>query len=72
MCKHQLKALLVKGHSGGVLMQLGTRFGSQYDRIDDLKQVDVPIIDYDHLKGYEHLQKTLDVSVYVLTPKLGS
>ncbi|CAM6117684.1 unnamed protein product [Calypogeia fissa] len=38
MCKHQLKALLIKGHQGGVLVQqLGTRFGSQFGGIDHLQ-----------------------------------
>ena len=30
MCKHQIKALLMRGHEGGLIVQqLGTRFGSE-------------------------------------------
>jgi hypothetical protein len=39
MCKHQLKALLVKGVLGGVLaQQLGSRFGGQGGGIEHLGQ----------------------------------
>lgn len=38
MCKHQIKALLMKGVSGGVLVQqLGSRFGSSIAGISHLK-----------------------------------
>src|SRR5450759_1068753 len=39
MCKHQVKALLVRGHEGGeIVQQLGTKFGSQFDGIAPLKE----------------------------------
>lgn len=41
-CKHQLKALLVRGHDDGVLVQqLGTRFGSSMDGISHLESNDI-------------------------------
>ena len=63
MCKHQVNALLVKGHAGGTIVeQMGTRFGSNFDGIlppptQVLTEVPSPTQLADHT--HDHLQDEL-------------
>ena len=54
MCKHQVKALLLRGHSEGVIaQQLGTRFGSNFDGIEPPQSLDIVPLPLDELPFLE-------------------